>query len=191
MNRLRLSLQERKAVEEWIEDDTWTAQEKYKSDKEYLTCVQDILSDPVFKRMDNYYQHGHTTCKEHCIRVSYMSYKICRKYGWDYFETARAALLHDLFLYDWHTHARDTGEHFHGFTHPRVAMNNADRYFKVTEKEKNMILCHMWPLTPIPPRYREGFAIIYADKFCGLSEVGLRMKDWFVGNLHPAWAKRF
>ena len=69
-------------------------------------------------------------------------------------------------------------------------MENADKYFDVTEKEKNMILRHMWPMTPVPPRYKEGFTIVYADKFCGLAEVGARMKNWFVYNLRPAWARR-
>ena len=115
---------------------------------------------------------------------------MCRRYGWDYRQAARAALLHDLFLYDWHTHAKETGEYFHGFTHPRTAMRNAEIYFQVTEMEKNMILRHMWPLTPIPPKYKEGYTIIYADKFCGLVEVGARMKDWFLYNLHPAWSRR-
>lgn len=190
MKRLILNPGEERAAREWAADETWAVQEKYRGDKEYLSCVQDILEHPVFNRMDDYFQHGNTTCKDHCIRVSYMSYRICRKQGWDYREAARAALLHDLFLYDWHTHAKETGEHFHGFTHPRVAMNNAAKYFNVTEREKNMILRHMWPLTPVPPKSREGFAIIYADKFCGLAEVTLRMKDWFVYNLCPAWARR-
>lgn len=190
MARVNFSPQEKKAIEEWMEDETWTEQEKYRNDKDYLTCVQDILDHPVFKQMDQYYQHGHTTCKEHCIRVSYMSYKLCRRWGWNYFDAARAALLHDLFLYDWHTHAKETGEYFHGFTHPRVAMNNAVKYFDVTERQKNMILRHMWPLTPVPPRYREGYAIVYADKLCGLTEVTARMKDWLVYILCPAWARR-
>ena len=43
---------------------------------------------------------------------------------------------------------------------------------------------------PIPPKYKEGYTIIYADKFCGLVEVGARMKDWFLYNLHPAWSRR-
>ena len=190
MERTGLSPKEREAAEEWLRDERWAEREEYRKDAEYMECVRDILNDPVFRSMDNYYQHGHTTCKEHCIRVSYMSYKMCRRYGWDYRRTARAARLHDLFLYDWHTHARETGEHFHGFTHPRTAMENAQRYFQVTEMEKNMILRHMWPLTPIPPRYKEGYTIIFADKFCGLAEVGGRMKDWFVYNLRPAWARR-
>lgn len=185
-----MSPQEREAVETWLQDRTWTEREKYREDDEYIACVLDILENSVFEQMENYYQHGHTTCKEHCIRVSYMSYKICRKRNWDYRIAARAALLHDLFLYDWHTHSKETGEYFHGFTHPRVAMNNADRYFDISEAEKNIILRHMWPLTPIPPKSREGFAIVYADKYCSLSEVGSRVRSWFTCNLYPAWAKR-
>lgn len=160
-------------------------QEQYSSDLEYLECVADILEHPVFKQMENYYQHGHTTCMEHCIRVSYMSYCLCRKRSWDYRSAARAALLHDLFLYDWHTHSKETGEYFHGFTHPRTAMNNASRYFDITDAERNMILRHMWPLTPVPPRHREGFSIVYADKICSLSEVGERMKKWFLSIPSP------
>lgn len=190
MERLGLSPQERETAREWMENDRWMEWEEYRKDQEYLACVQDILDHPVFRSMDGYFQHGKTTCKEHCIRVSYLSYRICRKYSWDYRETARAALLHDLFLYDWHTHAKETGEHFHGFTHPKVAMENAIRYFDISQMQQNLILRHMWPLTPIPPRYKEGYAIIYADKFCGLAEVAGRMKDWFVYNLRLSWARR-
>lgn len=128
-------------------------------------------------------QHGDTTCKAHCIKVSYFSYRICRRLGWDYVQTARAGLLHDLFLYDWHTHAKETGEHFHGFTHPRRALANAEKYFDLTDKEKDMILRHMWPLTPVPPKSREGMAIIYADKFCGLAETAARVKRWILYSL--------
>ena len=190
VGQIRLSRQEREAARRWAEDNNWAARGEYKKDSGYMDCVKDILEDPVFQSMDNYFQHGNTTCKEHCIRVSYMSYRMCRRYGWDYRQAARAALLHDLFLYDWHTHAKETGEYFHGFTHPRTAMRNAEIYFQVTEMEKNMILRHMWPLTPIPPKYKEGYTIIYADKFCGLVEVGARTKDWFLYNLHPAWSRR-
>lgn len=149
-------------------------------DQEYIDCVRDILENEVFQSMDQYIQHGHTTCKEHCIQVSYIAYQLCRDRGWDSRSAARAGLLHDLFLYDWHTHARETGEHFHGFTHPRVAMENAVRYFQIPEKEQNMILRHMWPLTPVPPRYKEGYTILYADKLCSLAEVGAHLKAWFV-----------
>lgn len=162
----------------WAADSSWVKQKAYDQDQEYVACVKDILESPVFQQMDNFMQHGDTTCKAHCIKVSYMSYCICRRRGWDYVEVSRAGLLHDLFLYDWHTHARETGEHFHGFTHPRTALHNAEKHFELTEKEKEIILRHMWPLTPIPPRSKEGFVIVYADKFCGLVETIARIKRW-------------
>ena len=64
-------------------------------------------------------------------------------------------------------------------------MNNAVRHFQVSEKEQNMILRHMWPLTPIPPRYKEGYTILYADKLCGLTEFFSHVKDLFVVALWP------
>lgn len=158
---------------------------RWAEDEEYLECVRDILDSKVFQSMDQFIQHGHTTCKEHCIQVSYIAYEMCRNRGWDSRSAARAGLLHDLFLYDWHTHAKETREHFHGFTHPRVAMNNAVRYFEVTEKEQNIILRHMWPLTPIPPKYKEGYTILYADKLCGLAEFFGHMKTWILVALWP------
>ena len=78
-------------------------------DQEYLDCVRDILDHPVFQSMDEYIQHGNTTCKEHCMRVSYMSYRLCRRMGGNWRSAARAGLLHDLFLYGWHTHAKEDG----------------------------------------------------------------------------------
>lgn len=158
---------------------------RWAEDEEYLECVRDILDSKVFQSMDQFIQHGHTTCKEHCIQVSYIAYEMCRNRGWDSRSAARAGLLHDLFLYDWHTHAKETGQYFHGFTHPRVAMNNAVRYFEATEKEQNMILRHMWPLTPILPKYKEGYIILYADKLCGLAEFFGHMKTWILVALWP------
>ena len=163
----RLWGEEKEAAREWVQDKDWIAREAYEQDRDYMECVRDIMEHPVFQSMDRFIQHGNTTTKAHCIQVSYMSYCICRKHGWNYVSAARAGLLHDLFLYDWHTEKN----HIHGFTHPRVAMNNAKKYFDLTPMELNIILRHMWPLTPIPPKSREGMVIVYADQFCGLGEV--------------------
>lgn len=160
---------------------------KYLTDYEYMECVQDILDSEVFLSTSQFIQHGDTTCMEHCIQVSYLSYCICRKYGWDYRAAARAGLLHDLFLYDWHTHAKETGNHFHGFTHPRIAARNAEIYFSITKEEKRMIARHMWPLTFLPPMSREGMALTYADKVCSATEVIDQMRRWLpvlAGNNH-------
>lgn len=180
MRCLGFTREERRQANDWVRDENWIKQERYEQDTDYLECVYDILDNPVFQSMEQYIQHGNTSCRKHCIQVSYLSYRICRKRGWDYRSAARAGLLHDLFLYDWHTHARETGNHFHGFTHPRIALRNAARYFTLTEMEEDIILRHMWPLTPIPPKSREGFVIVYADKFCSSGEIAARIRNWIL-----------
>lgn len=141
------------------------------SDAEYLQCVEDILHNPAFLEMAHYTHHGDTTCLKHCVHVSYCSYLFAKRHQMDYKSTARAGLIHDLFLYDWHTHSKETGDYFHGFTHPKTALQNANKYFSLNSREKNLILRHMWPLTPIPPKYKEGFVIMLMDKYCGTLEV--------------------
>ena len=38
-------------------------------DEEYMECVKDILCHPVFQSMDQYIQHGSTTCKLSLIHI--------------------------------------------------------------------------------------------------------------------------
>lgn len=118
-----------------------------------------------------YYQHGVTTIFQHSINVACVSCKIAEKYHLDvdYYALIRGALLHDYFLYDWHV--KDRSHRFHGFTHPRRALENADKEFQLTETERNMIYCHMFPLTPIPPSTKEAWIVCIADKICALSET--------------------
>ena len=167
----------RRDILKYLRSQDWLMNEKCIKDREYINCVYDILANPVFQKMDNYIQHGTTTTLKHCLDVSYVSYKICKSYGFDYRSAARGALLHDLFLYDWHGYAKRTGNHFHGFTHPRVALHNATHYFELNEKEQDIILKHMWPLTVVPPKSAEGYVVMYADKYCGLIETVKRISD--------------
>ena len=51
---------------------------QYRQDKEYMEIVSDILESAVFQSTKNFIMHGTTTCMEHCIDVSYMTYKIAR-----------------------------------------------------------------------------------------------------------------
>ena len=71
----------RSQAAQWAADETWVRCRKYENDPEYMECVKDILAHPVFNSMDQYIQHGNTTCKTHCIQVSYLGYRICRRYG--------------------------------------------------------------------------------------------------------------
>jgi uncharacterized protein len=80
-------------------------------------------------------------------------------------------------LYDWHQHKALTGDPFHGLTHPKTALLNARDHFELNEKEADIILRHMWPLTVIPPKSVEGFIVSYADKYCSVAEVFLRLRQ--------------
>jgi len=140
-------------------------------DPAYLALTKDILETPIVSKMKEYTQHGHTTCMEHCINVSYLSYLFCLAHGLNARCAARAGLLHDLFLYDWHFYHRKKGERLHGFQHPLTALRNAEKIFPLCEMERNIILRHMWPLTLTPPKYREAYVVVWFDKYCGLMET--------------------
>ena len=83
-DEIKLTREELHEARAWAQDESWVKRKKYENDPEYLACVQDILDNPVFQSMDQFIQHGQTTCKTHCIQVSYMSYRICRSRNWDY-----------------------------------------------------------------------------------------------------------
>ena len=50
---------------------------------EYRGLVQSILDNPEFKKLQRYKQHFQTTRFMHSLNVSYISWLIARKLGWD------------------------------------------------------------------------------------------------------------
>ena len=149
---------------------------EYKLAKELFTRGSDILLDPKAQQMKNFTQHGTTTVFEHCVSVAKFSLLMAHylektlRIKCDRDSLVRAALLHDYFLYDWHDKTVP-GHNIHGFTHPRTACRNADRDFGLNEIEKDIISKHMFPLTFMPPRYRESVLVTFADKWCALCET--------------------
>lgn len=137
--------------------------------------VKDLLRHPVILRMKLYPHHGNSSCYDHCVHVAYYNYMWCRFFKLDARSAARGGLMHDLFLYDWHTHTKETGNHFHGLTHPRVALKNADRVFELNKVEKDVIYTHMWPVTLFRfPKTKEGWITTVTDKYCGSCETSRR-----------------
>lgn len=143
-----------------------------KSDEEFSDIIKDIISNDTVKQMKNYRQHCDTSCYKHCMQVAYFTYVVCKKLKLDYVSATRAAMLHDLFLYDWHEKHRDdefTG--LHAFAHPKIALRNANKIFLLNDKEKDIILKHMWPVTLSLPRYIESYVLTFFDKQCAMSET--------------------
>lgn len=139
---------------------------------DYQYYVRDLLESETVLRMKEFTHHGETTCFQHCLNVSYYNYKVCRFFSLNERAGARAGLLHDLFLYDWHTYKRSKGERLHGFTHAKTALKNVKENFYVSDLESDMIEKHMFPLNITAlPKYRETLVIVLVDKYCGLIET--------------------
>ena len=139
----------------------------------------DILNSEKFSRLKTFIQHGNVTVYEHSIHVALCAIKLNEKLGIKARtrELVRGALLHDYFLYDWHFADSPGNLHpkLHGFYHPGIALKNATRDFTLSEREKEIIRKHMWPLTVKPPRCREAWVVCLADKYASTLET-LRLK---------------
>lgn len=139
---------------------------------EFEMIINDIITNKQVLKMKNYRQHCDTNTYDHCYNAAKYCYKICKKLNLDYKSATRAAMLHDFFLYDWRT-SRKTRKYksFHAFVHGKVAYENASELFLLNEKEKDIIIKHMWPVSFDIPRSREAFILTFVDKYCAISEV--------------------
>lgn len=141
------------------------------NDQEFMEIVKDIINNETVIQMKKYRQHYDINTYEHCLNVSYISYKICKKLNLDYKSMARAAMLHDLFLYDWRNSRKELNlKGYHAFVHPKIALKNASKLYDLNEKEKDIIVKHMWPVTFKLPKYKETYIITLVDKYSALQE---------------------
>ena len=142
---------------------------KIKDNEEFTSLIEDVINNETVLKMKNYRQHFNVSCYEHCYRVSLDCYKIAKKLKLDYKSIARAAMVHDLFLYDWRKKQEGrTG--LHAFSHGKTACENALQEFDLSKKEQDMIIKHMWPVTLIPPKSLEGFILTIVDKYSTINE---------------------
>ena len=137
-------------------------------DKEFMEVVGHLISHPRFQKLDGIVQHHHSTRLEHSVNVSYTSYKIAKKFGWDAKSTARGGLLHDFFYYDWRVTKFNKS---HAWVHPRIAVRNARKLVNLNKKEEDIILKHMWGATIAPPKYKESYIVTIELKIVSFSVV--------------------
>lgn len=137
---------------------------------EFEQIIREFENDENIQEMIKYRHHYETNCYEHCKHVAYYTYILCKKFNLDYISGVKAAMLHDLFLYDWRIKS-DRCPRLHGFRHPRIALENSKKLFALTCKEEDMILKHMWPLTISLPKYKESYILCLADKIATYIET--------------------
>ena len=139
--------------------------------------LKGIADDPNALEMQKFIQHGQ---RDHLRALSARHphrfwLNIHLHVRADEASLVKGAFLHDFYLYDWHNCSNIT--HWHGFKHARIARYNAETVFKLTDKEKDIIQSHMWPLNPTDiPHSREAVLVCMADKMSSSYETVLERK---------------
>lgn len=143
---------------------------KYK-DGEFHRIVKPLLEGSSFEKTKTIAHHG-ITRYEHSMRVAYFSYKITKILKLDYKETAEAALLHDFFLDE----VKDKNQVVKLRQHPKYALENAKKYFELSEKQEDIIKTHMFPITFTPPKYLESWIVDLVDDVASIYERATTIK---------------
>ena len=140
--------------------------EKEMIELEFINIAKPLLKNPALRALSQFDHHRGKTRLEHVREVAYLSFKWGKRLSLDCNAIVRGALLHDLFYYDW----LHEGPRFHGFRHHNIALKNAYKVTDLSKKEEDIIKKHMWPLTIIPPIYRESLIVSIIDTFCSTKD---------------------
>lgn len=144
---------------------------------DFYNITADILTSQHFQSLKSEPHHGNSSGRfEHCLSVAYYSFVISKKLGLDFKSAARGGLLHDYFFDNWRE-VKNAGKGLdrirqcHGMAHPRKALKNARTDYELNDREENMILRHMFPLTITPPKYGESWIVSLVDKGVAIGEL--------------------
>ena len=141
-------------------------------DLHFKRCLSALTNHPDIQRLKQIPQHKGGTTYAHSVNVACTAYGLAKKLGWDIDIDAlvKGAMLHDYYLYD--TETMPYSDYRHSLVHPRLAVANAEKLFDLSDKERNIILSHMWPIPGAPlPRSREAWLVSMADKVCAYREM--------------------
>ena len=139
----------------------------FKNNPRLYEYTREILEHPEFKKMNKFRIHKVISREKHLLNVTYYAVKISPLFFVDKRSVARAAMLHDFFPYQ-RTKNYPMGKHCKA--HPRAALAHAEKFFDLNDKERNTIICHMWPVVRPFPKYREAIPVIISDKISSYIE---------------------
>lgn len=137
-------------------------------DRKYNSIVNDILDNDDFKLLKDITHHGMNRF-DHSVRVSYYSYKLAKFFKLSVEDVARGGLLHDFFLIknEETTFKKRVNTMIN---HPKFALKMSSKYFSLNDKEKDIILSHMWPVAIRAPRYAESWLVDIIDNVASIYE---------------------
>ena len=156
---------------------------------EWFLYVEDILLSDEFQKRKLFMHHYNLSVWDHSILVSFNSFLAAKYFNASARVCAIAGLLHDFYTQAWIYNEElakiDNGKYLsefyvkkplfkmHAFVHGDDAASNALKYFPelVNDRILNSIKRHMFPVTIIPPKYKEGFLITSIDKLNSVREL--------------------
>ncbi len=145
---------------------------KIYQDNEFNKIICEVSNNKEFQKLKKVKHHG-INRYEHSVRVAYYTYKITKILHLDYKESTIAALLHDFFQEE----VSDKNFVVRLRKHPGIAVKNATQYFKLNEKQIDIIKTHMFPITFTPPKYMEGWIVDFVDDASAIFEQGRVIKQ--------------
>ena len=137
---------------------------------EFVKMIEDLWKHPLVCELDGFGQHLNTSRRQHSLNVAYYSYGIAKKLKLNINDAVRGAMLHDLYLYDWHSAQPVQGRHVD--VHPNQALKNACQITQVSDIMADCIVNHMWPMGEGRPQSKEAWVVQASDKLCTFLEIG-------------------
>lgn len=125
-------------------------------------------SDAV-RMMGRWKHHGHISTLDHSLFVAYCSYRPPAPCGWMRPPPPVPACCTTCTSTTPGTRRPHPG--WQCFDHPRAAARNAAELTALSEKERNIILSHMWPLGGQLPRSWEAWLVDLVDTLCAGLEL--------------------
>lgn len=141
-----------------------------------------VNENSKIKDTADFIQHGSTTRYLHSVAVAYYSFRLAHILKMDNSlgELIRASLVHDYFLYNSKT--ADPANKGHVLNHPKAALERAEKDFQLTERERDIIESHMFPISKTMPKHKEAYIVALIDKLCAIYEFFNRKNPYPVVN---------
>ena len=140
--------------------------------KEFKRLIKPIVDNKEFQKTKKIDHHG-ISRYDHSMRVAYFSYLVTKFIRLDYKETTEAAQLHEFFTDE----VKHENAVFKLRRHPKHAVENAKKYFDISDKQEDIIKTHMFPVTFTPPKYVESWIVDIVDDIAAIYEKSYSVKN--------------
>lgn len=136
--------------------------------KIYYDIYGEFYDVNKYRELKSIIHHGNNRL-DHINRVAKLSFLVSKRMGLDYISCTRGAMMHDFFTID---DISKRNKKYNDFLkeHPKIALDNSEKYFEVNEVEKDIILSHMYPIVREKPLYKESKIVCMCDKIISIYE---------------------